>query len=340
MTIQPVILSGGSGTRLWPRSRANKPKPFLALIGQTSLFEQTLDRCKDANTYDPPLIVTGQQYLSYVREQAGDAEVILEPVARNTAPAIGLAAMRLPRDKVMLVCPSDHFIRDEQAFHAAVEAALPLAEQGHLVTFGIAPDRPETGYGYIERGDPLGAGYKVARFVEKPDAQTAVQLLSDGRYSWNGGLFLFTAGAFLDQLALYRPDMRSQLEKAVQGGVEEGTQFHPDVIAFDTIEGESIDYALMENTQKAAIVEVNMGWSDIGSWASLHSARPADKHGNRVSGPAELVDCSNVLIDSDGPRVSAIGLEDLVIVVDGDEVLVSSAEKSQLVGKLKGASKQ
>lgn len=338
--IQPVILCGGSGTRLWPRSRADKPKPFLPLIGAQSLFEKTVARCGDTTSYAPALVVTGAKHFDHVRAQAPNASVIVEPMGRNTAPAIALAALRLDREVPMLVCPSDHHIEDEAAFHAAINTGLALARDGRLVTFGIAPDRPETGYGYIERGAALGGGYEVARFVEKPDAVRAQQFLDDGRFSWNGGLFLFTAGAFLDELARLRPEMFAQLEQAVEAGKGEGAAFYPDAAAFEAVTGESIDYAVMENTDCAAMVEVDMGWSDIGSWPALHAVRSGDGDGNSVNGPAEMLECKNVLVESDGPRVSAIGLEDVIIVVDGDEVLVVHADHAQAVGTLKGAREQ
>ncbi len=320
--IIPVILCGGSGTRLWPLSRPARPKPFLPLLGDATLFEATLARCADPALFAPPLVVTGAGLLGLVESQGRGAQAIVEPAAKNTAPAIALAAHRLPPDAVMLVCPSDHHIADVPAFHAAVRKAQGLAERGLLVAFGIAPTRPETGYGYIERGLPEGEGWRIARFIEKPPLADAEAYLAAGGFSWNGGIFMFRAGTFLDELAKYRPEMAAAVT---------------DPAAFAAIAGESVDYAVMEQTSRAAMVEADMGWSDIGNWQSLRDARAADGNGNVVRGKAELIDCRKVMVESDGPRVSVVGLEDVIVVVDGDEVLVTSTAGAAKVGQLKGA---
>ena len=341
--IYPVILCGGNGTRLWPRSRASLPKPFLPLLGTRSLFERTLDRCADRAIFAAPIIVTGADHLPHVEQQSAsvaDTQIIVEPMGRNTAPAIALAALRLPEDAVMLVCPSDHHIEDATAFVAAAKTAASLAAQDWLVSFGIAATRPETGYGYLKRGEALGAGYRIERFVEKPDAARAQQFLDDGGYSWNGGIFAFRAGAFLAELEQHRPDMVALLRRSIDAGSAGKGRFQPETESFAAITGESVDYAVMENTERAAMVPVSMGWSDIGNWQALHEARGGDADGNSVSGQAELVECRNVMVDSDGPRVSVIGLANVIIVVDGDEVLVTSADGAQLVGKLGGAANQ
>ena len=336
--IHPVILCGGSGTRLWPRSRAERPKPFLPLLGERSLFEATLARCADRR-FAPPIVVAGARHLELVEAQGpADMRIVVEPEGRNTAPAIALAAALLPAEAVMLVCPSDHHIADVAAFHVAAEAAAALAEDGRLVAFGIAPDRPETGYGYIQRGRPLDGGYEIERFVEKPDAALARDFLASGEFAWNGGIFAFRAGAFLEELALHRPAMAQAVRDAVAQGRDNGRRFHPAASAFAPIVAESIDYAVMENTRRAALVPVEMGWSDIGNWAALRAARQADADGNVVRGEAELVDCQGVMVDSDGPRVSCIGLDDVIVVIDGDEVLVTRGDGAQQVGKLGGAS--
>lgn len=332
--IHPVILCGGSGTRLWPRSRAERPKPFLRLLGEHSLFEATLARCADRR-FAPPIAVSGARHLDLVEAQGPpEMRIVVEPEARNTAPAIALAAALLPAEATMLVCPSDHHIADVPAFHAAVDAAALLAGQGRLVAFGIAPDRPETGYGYIQRGRPVDGGYEIERFVEKPDAALARDFLASGEFAWNGGIFVFRAGAFLEELALHRPAMAQAVREAVAQGKENGRRFHPAASAFAPIVGESVDYAVMENTRRAALVPVEMDWSDIGNWAALRAARQDEAGGNVVRGPAELVDCHGVMVDSDGPRVSCVGLEDVIVVVDGDEVLVTRAADAHKVGKL------
>lgn len=341
--IVPVVLCGGSGTRLWPRSRAAKPKPFLPLVGEETLFEATLLRSAMDDRFGDPVVVTGKAHLEHVVAQIpadGNARIIVEPSARNTAAAIALAAERLAPDTVMLVCPSDHFIADNEAFRSAAEAGAKLAEAGWLVAFGIRPDAPETGFGYIKRGKKLEGGFAVERFVEKPDLARAEGFLAEGSYFWNGGIFLFTAGQFLDELDTYRPQIAAAVREAVTDGKEDGRQFHPDVNAFARVESESVDYAVMENTARAAMVPADMGWSDIGNWRALHAALPQGEDGNAVQGNAELVDCKNVLVSSDGPRVSVIGASDLVVVVDGDEVLVTTTEGVQKVGKLAGAINQ
>ena len=339
--IHPVILCGGSGTRLWPRSRKHKPKPFLPLMGNRTLFEATLDRCVGEGVFAESLIVAGSAHVGHIVQQAGEtATVIVEPAARNTAPAIGLAAALLPADAVMLVCPSDHHIADCAAFTAAAAAAARLAADDWMVAFGIAADRPETGFGYIRIGEAIDGGNRVERFVEKPDREAAMRFLAEGGHAWNGGIFAFRAGAYLDELAAHRPDMAEAVRKAVAGGRYVGQEFHPAAEPFSGIVGESVDYAVMENTGRAAVVQAAMGWSDIGNWEALRDARVADDAGNRTTGRVELIECRNVLVETDGPRVSVIGLEDVIVVVDGDEVLVTSATGAQLVGKLPGAANQ
>ena len=341
--IYPVVLCGGSGTRLWPRSRQAAPKPFLPLVGEETLFEATLARCADPARFAPATVVTGGAHRTHVEAQAErfpGTRTIVEPLARNTAPAIALAAQRLPAEAVMLVCPSDHHIADSARFTAAARAAAKLAAEDWMVAFGIAPDRPETGYGYIRTGEQIEGGNRVDRFVEKPDRATAERFLAEGGHAWNGGIFAFRAGAFVDELEQHRPAMAEAVRKAVAGGRYDGQQFHPAAEPFADISGESVDYAVMENTQRAAVVPADMGWSDIGNWEALRDARPGDEAGNRTSGEVELVECRNVLVETDGPRVSVIGLDDVIVVVDGDEVLVTSAAGAQLVGKLSGAANQ
>lgn len=332
--IHPVILCGGGGTRLWPRSRPERPKPFLPLLGERTLFQQTLDRVADLSVFGAPMIVAGDTHLPLIREQApaDGLSLVAEPVGRNTAPAIALAAHRLDPQQLMLVCPSDHYVADPQAFVTAVRSAAELAQQGYLVSLGITPDRPETGYGYIRRGAELGGGFVVDAFVEKPDRATAKQFLADGGYSWNGGIFLFSAGHYLEELAVHRPAMAKQIEEAVSGGAEADGVFRPDAARFEAIEGDSIDYAVMEQTDRAAMVPATMGWSDIGNWQALAEARQGQSRGRH-----DVLDGRNVFIDSDGPRVSVAGLSDIIVVVDGDEVLVTTAEGAQKVGKLSGA---
>lgn len=344
--IHPVILCGGSGTRLWPLSRKVRPKPFLPLVEEETLFEAAVARVADPAWFAAPMVVAGAAHAELIEAQLGDtpgARLVIEPAGRNTAPAIALAAALLPAEAVMLVCPSDHHIADVPAFRAAAFAAAELARSGHLVSFGIAADRPETGYGYLEHGDSLPGGYRVARFVEKPDLATAEAYLASGNYSWNGGIFAFRAGQLLKELSAHRPDMARLVAEAVAGGREEGPRFHPAAEPFAAIEGDSIDYAVMENTDRAAMVPADMGWSDIGNWAALGEALAdhADAAGNVVrGGRVDLADCNDVFALTDGPRISAVGLKDVCIIVSDGEVLVTTRAGAQVVGKLPGAVNQ
>lgn len=343
--IVPVILCGGSGTRLWPRSRKVRPKPFLPLVGDRTLFSATLDRCAPEAGFAPPVIVAGAAHVGLIEDQLGDAagaEIIVEPAARNTAAAIALAAARLPAEAVMLVCPSDHHIGDVAAFRAAAHVAAALARADWLVAFGIAPVSAETGFGYLKRGAALGdsGAFTVERFVEKPDRARAEAFLADGGYAWNGGIFAFRAGAFMAELAQHRPDIADAVRTAVAGGSCDAQRFHPAAEPFATIDGTSVDYAVMERTARAAMVPVAMDWSDIGNWQALHAALPHDAHGNTVRGRVDLIDCRNVMVDSASLRVSVVGVEGLIVVVDGDEVLVTTHDGAQLVGKLPGALNQ
>lgn len=344
--IHPVILCGGGGTRLWPLSRKVLPKPFLSLVNDETLFEQAVQRVAGDDRFAPPLVVAGPAHRTLIETQIGKTPIdrlVIEPAARNTAPAIALAAALLAEDAVMLVCPSDHHIANPEAFRAAALAAAELAREDYLVSFGIAPDRPETGYGYLEHGEPLPGGYAIARFVEKPDLARAQEYLESGKFSWNGGIFAFRAGQLLAELETHRPQMARWVRRAVEKGIADGSCFHPDAQSFSEIEGDSIDYAVMENTTKAAMVPVDMGWSDIGNWAALAEAlsHKADDDDNIArSGTADFDGCTGVLTFSDGPRISAVGLEDICIVVSGDEVLVTTREGAQRVGKLPGAANQ
>jgi len=344
--IHPIILCGGSGTRLWPVSRKTKPKPFLPLLGDETLFEQTVRRVTEDGRFAPPLVVAGADHTAFIEERlnlAKGARLVIEPAAKNTAPAIALAATLLPEDAIMLVCPSDHHIADTAAFHAAALAAADLAAEDYLVALGIEPTRPETGYGYLERGRPLRGGFAIRRFEEKPDIDRAREYSASGEHSWNGGIFAFRAGQFLAELATHRPRMAEQVTMAVAGGREHCGRFHPAAEFFDGIAPESIDYAVMENTARAAMVPVSMGWSDIGNWAALADALEgaSDADGNVTrSGAVHFDDCRGVFAFSDGPRISVVGLEDVCIIVSGDDVLVTTREGAQRVGRLPGATNQ
>lgn len=343
--IIPVVLCGGSGTRLWPRSRKSKPKPFLPLVGDTTLFTATVLRCHDQAGFGNPVIVTGVAHLEHVEEQLPEpaqTKIVVEPQARNTAAAIALAALLLPEEAVMLICPSDHHIGDNDAFRNAARAAAKLANDGWLVSLGISPSSPETGFGYLKQGELIAgtAGCKVERFVEKPDLARAMEFLSSGEYAWNGGIFAFRVGTYLEELGRYRPDILDAVRESVDKGRTAGMQFHPHAEIFSHVPSQSVDYAVMEHTKHAAMVPATMAWSDIGNWQALYEAQDLDIEGNVAFGSAELAHCSNVLVMSDGPRVSVVGASDLIVVVDGNEVLVCTHDGAQAVGKLSGAVNQ
>lgn len=337
INIVPVILCGGSGTRLWPRSRSTKPKPFIPLLGDQTLFQATIARCSDRAQFSPPIVVVGEKHLEFAKPQtsetAPDARFVVEPMGRNTAPAIALAALALDPNEVMLVCPSDHHIIDTQAFRAAAQSAAEIASEDWLVAFGIAATAPETGYGYIRRGEPLGGGYRVHSFVEKPDLETALQFLAEGNYAWNGGIFAFRAGFFLAELERHRPDMAEKVRAAYARRDANSEDIRPDAESFAKVEKESVDYAIMENTDRAAMVDVSMGWSDIGNWDALYAERKAGADSNVIIGPGEIIGAQGSMIDSDGPHVTLIGADDVVIVVDGDDVLVTARSAVQRVGE-------
>ncbi|WP_367114146.1 mannose-1-phosphate guanylyltransferase [Erythrobacter sp.] len=330
-----MVLCGGSGTRLWPRSRATMPKPFIPLLGEQTLFQATLERCADREIFARPVVVIGERHLRFAEKQveanAPDALFVVEPFGRNTAPAIALAALALDPDEIMLVCPSDHHITDPEAFRNAARIAAQMATEDWLVAFGIAATAPETGYGYIRRGEALDGGYRVQRFVEKPDLDTALGFLADGGYAWNGGIFAFRTGKFLAELERHRPDLSSATRRAYELGTRVGATLRPDPDSFAAIEGESVDYAVMENTDHAAMVDVSMGWSDIGNWDALFRERQLPSDDNVIVGPGEVIGATGVMIDSDGPHVTLIGANDLIVVVDGEDILVTARSAVQRV---------
>ena len=336
--ITPVILSGGSGTRLWPMSRAERPKQMLALTAAQTMLQLTALRTSDDARFARPIVVANRAHADMVEHQLAAVDIlpaalILEPAGRNTAPAIALAALAATDPaSPLLVMPSDHVIDDIPAFHAAIEAALPHVADGWLVTFGIAPDAPETGYGYIRIGAPIGGGVsRVERFVEKPDQASATEMLASGGHAWNGGIFLFRADAYLDALAAHAPAMLDAARTAMAKAERQGDRIHPDAISFMASPADSIDYAVMEKAARVAVVPVAMGWSDLGSWDALHAMGPHDGGGNALGGDVIAIDATGCLIRSDGPTIAAIGISDLIIVASGNHVLVLPRGRSQEV---------
>ena len=335
----PVILSGGSGTRLWPLSRQAYPKQFLALAGEDTMLQATWQRVAELASA-APLVVANEDHRFMVAEQLRQvgctpAAIVLEPVGRNTAPAIAVAALQATADgtdPLLLVLPSDHVIADAAGFRAAVAAATPAAQNGKLVTFGIVPTAAETGYGYIQAvagGDaPVRA---VARFVEKPDAATAAQYLASGQYFWNSGMFLFQASRYLAELERHAPAMLAACRKAFAAAARDADFVRLDKAAFAACPSDSIDYAVMEKTADAAVLPIDVGWNDVGSWSALWEVAQQDGDGNAHHGDVIALDCRDTLAWGDRRLVAMIGLRDIVVVDSDDALLVAHKDQVQEV---------
>ncbi|WOB25719.1 MULTISPECIES: mannose-1-phosphate guanylyltransferase/mannose-6-phosphate isomerase [Xanthomonas] len=342
--VLPIILSGGSGTRLWPLSRESYPKQFLPLVGDKSMLQATWLRSAPVAGH-APIVVANEEHRFMAAEQLQQlgvkpSAILLEPNGRNTAPAIAVAALEAMRngaDPLLLVLPSDHVIQNEAAFQAAVTAAAAAAEQGKLVTFGIKPTAPETGYGYIKAGSGTGAT-AVERFVEKPDLATAQGYLASGEYYWNSGMFLFRASRYLEELRKFHPAIADACQKAWENGKRDADFTRLDKDAFAASPSDSIDYAVMEKTADAVVVPLDAGWNDVGSWSSLLDVSEQDAHGNAHHGDVIQVDCRNTY--AYGSRLIAmVGLEDVVVVETPDAVLVGHRDRIQevkdVVGRIK-----
>ncbi|PZS70226.1 mannose-1-phosphate guanylyltransferase/mannose-6-phosphate isomerase [Stenotrophomonas maltophilia] len=343
-SIQPVILSGGSGTRLWPLSREAYPKQFLPLAGELTMLQATWQRVAPL-TARGPLVIANEEHRFVAAEQlqqvgAEPAAIILEPVGRNTAPAIAVAALEATRDgadALLLVLPSDHVIIDEGAFRNAVQAAAAAAEAGKLVTFGIVPTGPETGYGYIKAAD--GQGLRaVERFVEKPDLETATGYVSSGQYYWNSGMFLFKASRYLQELERFQPEMLARSRQAWQQARRDADFTRLDKDAFTAVPSDSIDYAVMEKTADAVVIPLDAGWNDVGSWTALRDVSQQDGDGNAHQGDVIAIDCRNTYAYAQR-LVALVGLDDVIVVETDDAVLVGKADRMQevktVVAKLK-----
>lgn len=339
----PVILSGGAGSRLWPFSTEDTPKQFLTFTGSKSLFQLTLDRVSERRQYGDPIIVASARHAELCERELSShaaARLILEPCARNTAPAIVMAAVAAREshgeDILLLVMPSDHIIDDVGAFHDAVAAGTAAAKDGRLVTFGVRPTAPETGFGYVQAGAEIATAPGVCdvfRFVEKPERDAAEQMVADGQHFWNAGIFLFRAGTFLDEVARHAPEIAQSAEVAVKLGRREGRTTVADAAAFTACPSQSVDYAVMEHSSRVAVVPMSPGWSDLGSW----DAMAALMAGTGSLGPVTALDCDDCYFHSDGLQVAALGVRDLIIVASGQRLLILPRGRSQEVKKLLSA---
>lgn len=342
MKIYPVILAGGSGSRLWPLSREALPKQFLPLVSGITMLQETAMRFHGIANYAPPLIVCGSEHRFLVAEQLRQVDInplgiMLEPMAKNTAPAIAIAAHQLLKDDksaLMLILPADHAIGDQLAFHEAVQRAIVAAAGGGMVTFGIEPTGPETGYGYIRRGAALShtaGSYVVERFVEKPNELTAQTYLESGGYCWNSGIFVFHAVEYLRELEQKRPDIAQQCERAYRDAFRDLDFCRVDEVAFSLCPAESIDYAVMESARNAVVVMTNMGWSDVGSWSALCEVQASDQNGNVLRGDVYIDAVRDSLIRAENRFVAVVGVKNLIVVETKDAVLVMHKDQVQRV---------
>lgn len=349
-SIIPVILSGGAGTRLWPLSRTEQPKQLLSLTAEETMLQLTARRTHGHAAFAQSIVVASADHAGAIEAQldqvgAKPQALILEPAGRNTAPAIALAAIAASAiagpDALMLVMPSDHVIADVAAFHAAIDRAAPLAAEGWLVTFGIVPTGPETGYGWIRRGDELAPGAaRVDQFIEKPLLERAEVMLAAGGHYWNGGIFLFRADIFLAALEDHAPAIRAAADRAMAEGQHDGIRLYPGADSFAASPSDSIDYAVMEKADRVAVVPVDMGWSDVGSWDALHALSEPDDMGNAISGEVIAIDVSGSLALTDGPRIAMLGVSDLIVVASGNDVLILPRGRAQEIRRLIEAMKR
>lgn len=343
----PVILSGGSGTRLWPLSRQLRPKQFLPMVDPLSLFQNTLQRLQGDSELEPALIVCNEEHRFMVAEQLRSLHlqhqgILLEPVGRNTAPAIALAALYLAQqgktDALLLVLPADHVIQDQTAFHQAIQAAAQAAREGYLVTFGILPQRAETGYGYIQQGESIKglAAKRVAAFVEKPNVATAAAYLETGEYLWNSGMFLFRADHLLAELAKYQPEIIAQCQLALTQPRQDFDFIRPQAADFAACPSISIDYAVMERTTDAVVIPLDAGWSDVGAWSAVWEVSPQDEQHNVLRGDTLTYNAHNNLVYAEHRLVTLVGVDNLTVVETKDAVLVAHRDQVQDVKHIVG----
>ena len=349
MKVIPVILCGGAGTRLWPLSRELYPKQLLALVDDYSLLQNTITRCAGHPDVTAPMLVCNEEHRFLVAEQLREIEVeasriILEPEGRNTAPAVALAAheaMKTDDDAILVVLPSDHVIQKTALFLEALTTAIDLAKDDALVTFGVVPDKPETGYGYIKKGMATGAAFKVDKFVEKPDVATATEFFQSGLYYWNSGMFVFKASAYLKELAAQTPRIAEAMAKATANASADLDFTRVNAEAFKSSPADSIDYAVMEHTADALVVPLDAGWSDIGSWDALWQISEKDEHNNTLVGDAVVHGVEGSLVWSESRLVSVVGLKDVIVVETADAVMVASQDQAQdvksIVNQLKSS---
>ena len=348
----PVILSGGSGTRLWPVSRKTHPKQFWPLAAEASMLQETCKRLDGHDCAEDPIVVCNTDHRFFVAHQLEEigldnAAIILEPMGRNTAPATAVAALHAiasrtvekTDDPILLILPADHVINDITAFHQILEHGEQLAEKGHLVTFGIVPTGPETGYGYIKSGAGLNANtgaMHIERFVEKPDKATAEEYITSGNYFWNSGMFMFRASRFLEELQKFAPDMLQASKSAYEKAIRDMDFIRLDAEAFEQSPGDSIDYAVMEHTQDSVVIPLDAGWNDVGSWSALWEIGEKDKAGNVIMGDVLALETNNCYLRSDGRLLATVGIDNLVVVDTPDVVMVAPRDQVQRVKDLVG----
>lgn len=342
--IVPVVLAGGQGTRLWPLSRSSRPKQFLPLTGPISLFQTTLQRVSDTSRYTAPIVVTNSEYRFIVAEQAAEfglplACVMLEPVARNTAAAIAAASLHAESlfgdDAILHILPSDHIVETGQAYWSALDSAVAAASIGQLVTFGILPQEPQTGFGYIKSAAQIGAGASaVERFVEKPQQEVAQSMLAEGGYFWNSGMFVVRVGDFLKEYELLAPDTLNRARQAVERAYQDLDFLRLDEEAFALCPNISVDHAIFEKTSKASVVAADFGWSDLGSWDAVWKSADRDVPGNLAHGPVTLENVTNSLVITDHAHIVVSGLEDVSVIATNDAVYVGRLSSAQKVGEL------